>query len=416
VSIKPALIAPFLMKPAVPLALDFKSGIYRRNGVIVPSGVLGLAGATHARSGSCWEMAPDGSLVAFAPNQPRIVPGLGLWARGAFTNLLLRSQEMENGSWIRNGGGTGFSPVITANAGTAPDGSTTADRVVLNKGAGTSLNDFSNVQQNITSTAVAHNESIWLRSESGPVQVGLRIIGNVGGVIDREIITVTDQWQRFTISRTFTTTTNGLQIVLRGTYGTSDQASLLVWQGDVFTGSQPGPMIPTSGGTASTGADIHTIPFVQRDEDFTLLVAFNLAEGIVSGTTKVPVMFSDGTPSNRFGLVLSGSGATDWRVTTAGTARHHASVPAGLVTSGRAVFAMRYRAGKLTLANKIGSNAPALASEGAVIPFPIGLARIDIGHHISTSPFNGVVEVVEVQRGPHHDNTWLAAQMNRLAA
>jgi hypothetical protein len=57
-------------------------------------------------------------------HNPTTGESLGLLVEEARTNLLLRSEEFDNASWGRSGATL---PTITANAGIAPDGTTTAD-------------------------------------------------------------------------------------------------------------------------------------------------------------------------------------------------------------------------------------------------------------------------------------------------
>ena len=66
-------------------------------------------------------------------------------------NYCLWSEDMTNGVWNRSSGGTGVTPSVTANYSQAPDGSYTADRVVMNKGAGSTGSDFSQIFQSFNS-------------------------------------------------------------------------------------------------------------------------------------------------------------------------------------------------------------------------------------------------------------------------
>jgi hypothetical protein len=55
----------------------------------------------------------------------------------AATNLCLQSEAF-NTTWTRVSGGTGLLPAITANAVVAPDGTTTAETIVFDRGSATS--------------------------------------------------------------------------------------------------------------------------------------------------------------------------------------------------------------------------------------------------------------------------------------
>lgn len=95
---------------------------------------------TRASSGTCLKgntssSIANGDLVTCSTNQARVMPGgdgtgaLGLLVEGARTNDFLRSEEFNNAAWSASGGG--FTPTVTADQAIAPDGTTTADQVVL---------------------------------------------------------------------------------------------------------------------------------------------------------------------------------------------------------------------------------------------------------------------------------------------
>lgn len=106
-----------------------------------PSGTKGDAltftrtgNATCSKQGFATTGIANGDLVVCAGNQPRVessggVLGLRL-ERVARTNDVPRSQELDNAAWNPNASGVAV-PTITANFGTAPDGTATADRVEI---------------------------------------------------------------------------------------------------------------------------------------------------------------------------------------------------------------------------------------------------------------------------------------------
>jgi hypothetical protein len=85
----------------------------------------------------------------------------GDWLQIGSMNLLLRSQEFDNAAWTKGGGVT-----VTANAADAPDGTTTADRLIqpnaVNFGAGTA------VVQAITkpATALRYTATAYVKAEA----------------------------------------------------------------------------------------------------------------------------------------------------------------------------------------------------------------------------------------------------------
>lgn len=92
---------------------------------------------TRASSGTCLKGSTttgisNGDMVACSSDQPRVMYGgdgtgpLGLLVEDTRTNLVLRSQELENAAWADFAAPS--APTITANAATAPDNTATAER------------------------------------------------------------------------------------------------------------------------------------------------------------------------------------------------------------------------------------------------------------------------------------------------
>jgi hypothetical protein len=137
------------------------------------------------------------------------------------TNLILQSQTFDNASWTKTGAGGAPAPIVTANAGVAPDGTTTADRVYFDTTGGTA----SVLGQSIAG-AIGYTFSIYLKSNTGTNQtIYLR---SDSAPITGTTITATNTWQRFTFTApTWASTTRDIGLDLRSTLAaTSD---LLVW-------------------------------------------------------------------------------------------------------------------------------------------------------------------------------------------
>ena len=85
---------------------------------------------TRASPATTYAKTSAGALTAFGANLLRITD-LGLLVEDARENLCIRSQELDNASWTKT------NATISANATTAPDGTSTADKIVESAGAGT---------------------------------------------------------------------------------------------------------------------------------------------------------------------------------------------------------------------------------------------------------------------------------------
>ncbi len=134
-------------------------------------------------------------------------------------NLALHSEDFSNAIWSKIKGGTGVDPVITANSGEAPDGTMTADQIVFDKGESDTTSDLSGLQQTASGVVGTNNtRGLWLRTTSGTCSIALR-------ASTYTICNVTTEWQFFE----HTDTTPLFQIILRGTYGTSNTCTVLAW-------------------------------------------------------------------------------------------------------------------------------------------------------------------------------------------
>jgi uncharacterized protein YmfQ (DUF2313 family) len=111
------------------------------------------------------------------------------------TNLLLRSQEFDNATWIKN------LSSVAPNTATAPDGTLTADTLTLSGGG------YCTVEQLVSgvggSVGQAWTGSVWLKGTVGQT-LRLFLFAPGGGVDDyyETVVTLTSAWQRYTVTGT----------------------------------------------------------------------------------------------------------------------------------------------------------------------------------------------------------------------
>lgn len=139
-------------------------------------------------------------------------------------NLLTYTEDFTNAIWLKTFGGTGTAPTVTSGY-TDPNGGSTAFRVQLSCGAGTTSGDYSRLYQVITVTNAT--AGIWMKSNTASnyqIEYDLSSAASVK--------TVTPTWQYF--SNAANNAAGDVSVILRGsTAGGATSADISVWHPDV---------------------------------------------------------------------------------------------------------------------------------------------------------------------------------------
>lgn len=174
--------------------------------------------------------------------------GAQLNVANAPVNLLTFSEQFDNAAWAKNVSGSGVAPVVTANAGIAPDGTTTADRAQFNCGGNLTSDRSSLVQSGLTGFILGQSYvgSVWVKANtSGEVGKQLRLTAD--GILTPVVITIPADWQRFTFSGVCSATTaNNFILETRGANTTNQTADVLIWGAQLNTGSTALPYVATT--------------------------------------------------------------------------------------------------------------------------------------------------------------------------
>jgi hypothetical protein len=147
-------------------------------------------------------------------------------------NFLLYSDDFSQSSWIKNGTAS-----VASNTTISPDGTLNAS--TISNATGTSTSDT--VFLSINPADVDHTFSVYVKS-AGATTMSLFMRSGVTGVILSQAISLTDEWQRVTLTHNIQ---NGQLI-----FGNSD-GDFHVWGAQFETGSVATSYIPTSGGNAA---------------------------------------------------------------------------------------------------------------------------------------------------------------------
>lgn len=234
--------------------------VRRRGGLASVS----LASTTVVRATSRTVEDSPGHLITVGANLPA-VGYLGLSVELAHTNLFLRSEEFDNASWIKSTVGAAGAPTISANAGTAPDGSLTADKIDI---PAVGASQASQCYQIVTGTAAAYTFSVWAKAVTpGSATYIFLINDTTGTMVGQTLIQPsTTEWTRYSVTGTLTAATYAIVIGVRvGLTGSTQLAqaasSVLYWGAQIELGDYAHSYVATTSASATCNADVVTSSF-----------------------------------------------------------------------------------------------------------------------------------------------------------
>lgn len=242
-------------------------------------------GSTFSRASGATYVDANGVLQTAAANVLRDGhyvrnPVTGLMERsvlleGQRTNLFLRSNDFANASWTKYAQGIAAAPVVTPNAGVAPDGTATAARIVFNS-VGSNGADRSFLQQIPAATAsTAYTSSFWVKSATGDPETVV-LINNFGTVTSTTTVVVGAEWTRVTNTHTTSGTDTAARtwFGINGTGSAARSADVLVWGAQLEAGAFPSSYIPTTTAAATRQADLLEMPLAASVADLSVFARF----------------------------------------------------------------------------------------------------------------------------------------------
>ena len=202
----------------------------------------------------------NGDLVVMSANVPRVEydsNGVkGLLVESARTNSCLRSEEFDNAAWSVSA----FPPTRTANYATAPDGTTTADRIEF---VATGVGQSGPIFQAAAAPLGSASCSVYARMTSGTGSLPHFI--NLGaGLYACATCAITDQsWTRCVVSGTTTATRNygiGNESTAGVCFGALPALDVLLWGASCEAGSYATSYIPTTSAAVTRNEDVAYCP------------------------------------------------------------------------------------------------------------------------------------------------------------
>jgi hypothetical protein len=310
-------------------------------------------GAQLEQSSTVGEYIPTTSTINSAPrfdHNPTTGESLGLLVEEQRTNLLVRSEEFDNASWVKT------LATVTSDAGIAPNGSTVADKLV-----GNSTVDAHYIQQNIAgaTSGTPYTSSVYAKAaEISRIEI-LHVIGATlyaqgydlsnGTLITRVaggataatggfIQPVGNGWYRCGITQTSDGTSGAMRVTLRSgsTVGfDATSQGVLLWGAQLEAGAFPTSYIPTTGTAATRSADVASISGSNfsswyRQDEGTVFLSASVPQPS-NGNRRV-AFATDGTFNNRVGILFNSSNNPQFLLSAAGVTT--AAISSSLTATG----------------------------------------------------------------------------------
>jgi hypothetical protein len=269
--------------------------------------VTQATGYSFTRASDGYYTNADGTLTLFGSGALRR-GDRGVLIEGSRTNLLTYSQEFDDASWAT------VNATVTANATTAPDGTSTADLLVADTASAQHRLD-----QTTTIAAAAHTYSVFLKAGGynfaniriGSLGVGINLTNGTTNDLSAGcsvlVTALANGWYRLALTRTApgndTVRINVTDTAtLAGSFVGDGTSGIYIWGAQLEAASFPSSYIPTVAAAATRAADVLTYT---AGVSYPLSLWAEFERAVDTGTTEALLRVDDGSTANAMRLVVS---------------------------------------------------------------------------------------------------------------
>lgn len=370
-----------------------------------------LVGWSFSRPSPKTALNSSGAIVSFASGVPAITD-LGFLIEESRTNLALWSQDFSNAVWTK------AAATATAAAGTAPDGTTTASKLVE---SATNAGHYTYQSFTITANSVyaasvfvkangrTKGRLWWTNSTStnavyadydlSAVTVSTGVVGS-GVLTTASITAVASGWYRVTVVGKIdaTTTTGFIELDLHDNLGnatyTGDGVSgAFLWGAQPELGAFPTSYIPTTSSAVTRAADVATITLGSAlAVPSSVLLNYSIAQTQPSGVVRLFTVTNAGDTHRIGGFIPSIS--SQFRFGNEAAATNTANSAAlGAVAKAGATYGASAIDGVL--------NGGAVATVSATMASDLTL--FNIGHEGGSNQFDGYLQRIVIYQSALSD-------------
>jgi hypothetical protein len=340
-------------------SLILNPGVYDSGKVYVTKPFDGSGDLTFSRASTATRVNASGLIETVASGVPRLdylnssCPRLLL--EPAATNLAILSTDYSGAGWAKSG-------VTLLEDRNQPDpfGGNNASIIRIDSIGGS-------IQRATTgSSGTQYSGAFWIKRIAGTGDCNLRVVENANIVVP-----VTNQWQRFTATRTSTTT------VLRiGVGGATIGDEFAIYQAQLETGPVSTSDIITGGATVTRLADAASktgISSLIGQTEGTLFAEVDV-QNLIGAVSRGILVVSDGTTLNRVQFLFTSASANTIRMTLQNSSTLNLSLP--ISTTGIYKLAVGYTAGGTA---DFFINGTQVGTTSSIGSFTNTLSIIDVG-------------------------------------